>query len=86
MEYLIPAVVVPTFFQLPYNYGAAVYGPVRRRKWSRDRSACGRKRPEKPVAAGRRADFREISPCRNFPDSRYSRIPRNTIPPDFNPR
>ncbi|PRE59027.1 hypothetical protein C6P86_24500 [Burkholderia multivorans] len=86
MEYLMPAAVASTFFQFPYGDGAAVYGPVRPCKRSRDRSAGGRKWPEKPVAAGRRADFREISPCRNFPDSRYSRIPRNTIPPDFNPR
>ncbi|PRF04131.1 hypothetical protein C6Q05_00330 [Burkholderia multivorans] len=86
MEYLIPAAVAPTCFQFPYNDGAAVYGLDRPRKRPRGRSAGGRKRPGKPVAAGRRADFREISPCRNFPDSRYSRIPRNTIPPDFNPR
>ncbi|PRF08100.1 hypothetical protein C6Q15_04910 [Burkholderia multivorans] len=86
MEYLMPAAVASTFFQFPYNCGAAAYGPVRRRSGRATCSAGGQKRPEKPVAAGRRADFREISPCRNFPDSRYSRIPRNTIPPDFNPR
>jgi len=38
-------------------------------------------RPSGPPRQARRRFRTKINPCPNFPDSRYSHIPRNTIPP-----
>ncbi|AYZ94399.1 hypothetical protein C6P87_10225 [Burkholderia sp. AU12872] len=59
-----------------------------RRRRNAGRHRARRAAPRRP-GPPHRAEPRiraQFSPCRNFPDSRYSHIPRNTIPPDFNPR